>query len=348
MSDIFSNLNDIKQKSDNLKTQKVARFAYTSVAYDNDDYAGVENYSAPAEQNIPAENKTDLNDTIINKGVRSQAASIPRNTLNHFFGRTSYNLNKLVEWFNTLITDLPRQFAANGSRYSATAKYRQYDICTFVDSTVTPPQVRYFFRSSADPAELVNSTPMTGGAVNTAQWSEYSDVAARAHSYVRRDANGRAQIAAPSADADIANRGWVRDYCIPIGMVYIQGPADAAPSTLWPGTTWTNVSSEEAGLFRRFEGGAASAFGGGTQASQNKTHSHTTGNPSSDHSHIMPNHRNGATASGGGSLQPVHTSVGSDSSTGGVSSWHTHTVSSDGGTEARPDNVTVRKWRRTA
>lgn len=183
----------------------------------------------------------------------------------------------------------------------------------------------------------------------TAAGTHGSTVAATANRAVHRDANGRAQIAAPSADADIANRGWVRDYCIPIGMVYVQGPADAAPSTLWPGTTWTNVSSEEAGLFRRFEGGAALAFGGGTQSSQNRAHNHggASGGMSANnpHSHTIP----AITAYGtgqicGGSGLPANTTHTSNS----TDIAHTHSISSDGGTEARPDNVTVRKWRRTA
>jgi len=206
MSDLYNDIQAIKQKSDVVKDQKVARFSYTNTAYQNDIAAGVENYDAPSDQNVPLSTKTDLNDTVIDKGVRGQAASLPRNALNHFFGRMSYNLNKMHDWFNTVIDKLLRSMAMNGSRYTATTKYRQYDVVTFVDTAVTPPQVRYFFRHSTDPAELVGSAPMIAGVVQTAQWAEYSDVAARAHSYIRRDANGRAKVAVPVDADDIARK----------------------------------------------------------------------------------------------------------------------------------------------
>lgn len=177
--------------------------------------------------------------------------------------------------------------------------------------------------------------------------------AATASRLMLRDAAGRAQIAAPSADADIANRGWVRDYCIPIGMVYVQGPADAAPSTLWPGTTWTNVSSEEAGLFRRFEGGAASAFGGGTQASQNRLHNH--GGASGGMSANNPHNHTIRGGNGSWDMAAVTQALGANAHTvtrsdviGSTNIEHTHSIAGEGGAEARPDNVTVRKWRRTA
>lgn len=48
----------------------------------------------------------------------------------------------------------------------------------------------------------------------------------------------------------------------PIGFVYIQGANDAAPGTLWPGTTWSDVSSEEAGRFRRIKGTYSPPNGG--------------------------------------------------------------------------------------
>jgi hypothetical protein len=51
-----------------------------------------------------------------------------------------------------------------------------------------------------------------------------------------------------------------------IGQTYFQGPHDASPSTLWPGTTWSDVSYEEENLTRRVVGSLAGAFFGGTPA----------------------------------------------------------------------------------
>lgn len=52
----------------------------------------------------------------------------------------------------------------------------------------------------------------------------------------------------------------------PIGFVYFQGPHDTAPSTLWPGLTWSDVSYEEANLTRRAVGALAGAFFAGAPA----------------------------------------------------------------------------------
>ena len=48
---------------------------------------------------------------------------------------------------------------------------------------------------------------------------------------------------------------------LPIGFEYVQRKGQSAPSTLFGGGTWSNVSSEYAGLFERVEGGNAAAYG---------------------------------------------------------------------------------------
>lgn len=48
---------------------------------------------------------------------------------------------------------------------------------------------------------------------------------------------------------------------IPIGFVYTQYPGQLAPNQLWPGLTWSNISSNFGGSFFRGEGGQAAAFG---------------------------------------------------------------------------------------
>ena len=52
----------------------------------------------------------------------------------------------------------------------------------------------------------------------------------------------------------------------PIGYVYFQGPHDASPEDLWPNSTWTDVSYEEANLVRRPVGSLTGAFFNGTPA----------------------------------------------------------------------------------
>ena len=48
----------------------------------------------------------------------------------------------------------------------------------------------------------------------------------------------------------------------PLGFIYIQFRDQAGPNTLFPGTTWQNISSTYAGRFFRAEGGASASFGG--------------------------------------------------------------------------------------
>jgi hypothetical protein len=190
MSDFFNDLSQIKPKSSTLKSNKVARFSYTQNAYDDDDINGVDTYQYSNDQNVPNDTKTDLDPAVIDKGVRSQSASLPRNAINHFFGRVSYNLNKITDWLDTILAGLLRSEAMNGHRYTSTTQYQQYDVCSFVDPTITPNQVRYFMRYTSDPVSLSGSPPMVNGVVQTTHWRELSDIEASAYSLVRRDSNG--------------------------------------------------------------------------------------------------------------------------------------------------------------
>jgi hypothetical protein len=256
MSDIYNTIKTAKDKSDVVKNNKVAKFAYTDAAYTGDIANGVSSYDFAAEQNVPLASGTDLNETVLSKGVRSQAASLPRNSINHFFGRVSYNLNKVVDWINLFMVSMLRSIAMNGSRYTATTPYQQFDTCTFVDDT-TDNKVRYFVRFSVSPAELIGAAPLIGGVVNTTHWRElnaplispaftgvptaptaslgtnntqiattaFSKAAIDAHNaetsvhgatalatasrMILRDAAGRAKVAAPSADEDIARKDTV-------------------------------------------------------------------------------------------------------------------------------------------
>lgn len=55
---------------------------------------------------------------------------------------------------------------------------------------------------------------------------------------------------------------WNRVNNVPaIGHVYIQFREQSAPADLYPGTTWTNITSTYAGRFFRAEGGSAASFG---------------------------------------------------------------------------------------
>ena len=117
MGTLNEDLTAIKAVEDTLTPNKVATFAYTEQAYQNNDANGVTIYDVDKSQNIPVATPAVLavNETILAKGWRSQASSIPRMLLNHFLGRCSYNLNKIVDIVDSLLVTLTAHLGtANG------------------------------------------------------------------------------------------------------------------------------------------------------------------------------------------------------------------------------------------
>ena len=108
MSTLNEDLSAIKEVEDKIVANKVARFAYTDEAYTTNDANGVAEYDVSKEQNIPTADASVLkvNETVLDRGYRAQASSVTRMLLNHFFGRMSYNLNKVNDIVSNLITTL--------------------------------------------------------------------------------------------------------------------------------------------------------------------------------------------------------------------------------------------------
>lgn len=90
----------LKDKVDGLIANRVAKFAYTQRAYNSNLVNGVDTYNFNNDQNIPSGTASVLkvNETVLTKGYRTQASAITRMLMNHFLGRTSYNLNKTVDF----------------------------------------------------------------------------------------------------------------------------------------------------------------------------------------------------------------------------------------------------------
>ena len=108
MGTLNEDLSAIKEVEDKIVANKVARFAYTEEAYTTNDANGVTEYNVNKEQNIPTADASVLkvNETVLSKGYRAQASSVTRMLLNHFFGRMSYNLNKVNDIVSNLIATL--------------------------------------------------------------------------------------------------------------------------------------------------------------------------------------------------------------------------------------------------
>ena len=114
---IASDLTALKELSDDVVANKVSRFCYTESAYTLNQADGVIDYDVNRGQNIPVGTPTvmKVNQTVVDKGYRTQGSSLTRMLMNHFFGRISYNLNKINDWFNTLLINLSASLgSANG------------------------------------------------------------------------------------------------------------------------------------------------------------------------------------------------------------------------------------------
>lgn len=95
----------------NVDNNPLANFSYKMAAYQADTpeaAAGHTDYDPARDNNIPTNTSSalDTNATVLSEGFRSQASSITRNLMNHFFGRTSFNLNKVVNVVRTALTSI--------------------------------------------------------------------------------------------------------------------------------------------------------------------------------------------------------------------------------------------------
>jgi hypothetical protein len=150
-----------------LDANPAARFAYTQEAFDNDIIDGVEAFDAGAEQNIPAVDKTDYYSIVLDKGVRSQGASIPREGWNHFIGRLSFNLNKLIQKFLVFFGIYRASLAHNANEYDASASYRHGDVCYTVEIFDGVRVYAWYQRVSSSPAAIAGVPPSV-----TLHWRE--------------------------------------------------------------------------------------------------------------------------------------------------------------------------------
>ena len=114
---IAEDLQTLKTNEQALVSNKVARFAYTQRAYDNNLVASQTDYDYNRDMNVPQGTASIMrvNQTIIDKGWRAQASSLTRMLMNHFLGRLSYNVNKIHDNFLSFITSMQESLgSANG------------------------------------------------------------------------------------------------------------------------------------------------------------------------------------------------------------------------------------------
>lgn len=155
---------------------RVANFAYDSVAYTEDLVDGTDEYDYDKHQNIPLGDATTLNtdSSILNKGVRSQASSLTRMMLNHFFGRTSFNVNKLADHLKAFLTTF-KSFVKEGSNeWSPTVLYETGDVVYFLTTLNHEPCKRTFECILDCPSVNLPPVYTDGSLINTDYWKELS------------------------------------------------------------------------------------------------------------------------------------------------------------------------------
>ena len=145
---------------DGLDRNPVARFSYTQDAFDGDDADGVSLFDHTAGQNIPAAANTDYNPTVIDRGIRTQGASIPRMAWNHYIGRLSYNVNKLVQKTLKFLTVYRAALAHNANRYDLNAQYKTGDIC-FVSALADGVRTYSWYERVSVSPETISNIPVT-------------------------------------------------------------------------------------------------------------------------------------------------------------------------------------------
>jgi hypothetical protein len=154
-----SDLQLIQYVMDGLNRNPVERFSYTPDAFDNDMVDGVDVFDRNAEQNIPKAGGTDYNPTVISKGVRTQGASIPRAGWNHYIGRISYNLNKIIQKALAFTSLYRSAMAHNANEYDQSALYRTGDVCYTVETVDNVKVYTWHQRVSLSPETIRNIPP---------------------------------------------------------------------------------------------------------------------------------------------------------------------------------------------
>ena len=128
----------------------------------------------------------------------------------------------------------------------------------------------------------------------------------------------------------------------PLGFIYIQFREQAGPNTLFPGTTWENISNKYAGRFFRAEGGSAASFG----QVQNGGLPNIEGSFSIEEGAILNNPQGAFYSLSGWTFEDPYTGH-QGRSTAHFSAKYSNSLYG-AATEVRPINETIRIWKRIA
>lgn len=154
---------------------KVARFCYEEQALEGNtdtDVYGVTSYNYNNVQNIPQGTPSilQMSETILSKGLRSQGSSFTRMGVNHFWGRVSYNINKLAKHMNDLIGYFKDFLREGDNAWSPTATYAVGDVVYCIATY----RGKTYKRTFSCTQTCTNLAPVdsSGNLANTSYWEE--------------------------------------------------------------------------------------------------------------------------------------------------------------------------------
>ena len=158
----MANQNDLRLIGEiigRLDQNRISRFAYKDDAFISDNIDGVEVFDIDANNNIPTADCTLYNEKVLDTGLRAQGASITRDGWNHFIGRTSFNVNKLIQKILQFFNLTAEAWAHNAFEYDPAARYATGDICYFVETLHSVRIYTYYQRTSRSPTRISNIPP---------------------------------------------------------------------------------------------------------------------------------------------------------------------------------------------
>ena len=144
--------------------QDIKEFGYVDTALDTDDgIPGHNEYSDLNSNNIPLVDGTELSLQEQEKGFRDAIATLSRAFFTHFFGRSSFNTNKLKRLFSDVLENYKADYTHNFRKWDSTAVYAENDVCFLVAYGI-----RYCFKSLVDD----NTDPIEANADGTLEYDD--------------------------------------------------------------------------------------------------------------------------------------------------------------------------------
>lgn len=126
--------------------QDIPEFGYVDTALDEDTgIPGHNEYSDSNVNNIPLTDGTELSLQEREKGFRDRLSALSRAFFTHFFGRSSFNINKMKRLFSDMLDTCKADYAHNFRKWDSTATYMEDDVCFLVTYGI-----RYCFKSLVD------------------------------------------------------------------------------------------------------------------------------------------------------------------------------------------------------